>query len=281
MGIVEAVVLGIVQGLTEFLPVSSTAHLRLVPALAGWQDPGAAFTAAIQLGTTLAVLGYFRKDLAEIAGGWWRGVRDPAARSETAWRQGWAIAAGTVPIVAGGLLAKKWIERDLRSLGVVGATLVALGLVMLAADRLAAQRRTMDEAKARDGVWIGLWQALALVPGASRSGSTITGALLAGFDRRGAARLSFLLSVPAIVAAAVFSLASHASELVSGPMLAPMLVANVFAFVSGWWAIAFLMKLVQTQGLWPFVVYRVALGSTILWLVASGRLDPFVGMGGG
>lgn len=276
----QAAVLGIAQGLTEFLPVSSTAHLRLIPALAGWADPGAPFTAAVQLGTTAAVLGYFRKDLGRISAGWARGIGDKGSRSSLEWRQGWAVAVGTVPIVVVGMLARRWIERDLRSLTVVGSSLVVLGLVMMVAERFAPKSRPIESASVRDGWCIGLWQALAVIPGASRSGSTITGALLAGFDRAAAARLSFLLSIPAIVAAAVFSLVEHAGELIGGSLALPMLVANVFALVSGWWAIAVLMRVMQTRGLWPFVLYRVVLGLTILWLVSSGRIDPFVGMGG-
>jgi undecaprenyl-diphosphatase len=278
--LIQAAVLGIAQGLTEFLPVSSTAHLRLIPALAGWPDPGAPFTAAVQLGTTAAVLGYFRHDLGRIVAGWARGIRSRDARTRPEWGQGWAVVAGTVPIVVVGLLAKGWIERDLRSLTVVGSTLVVLGLVMLVAERVAAKTRPIGSATVRDGLWIGLWQALAVVPGASRSGSTISGALLAGFDRAAAARLSFLLSVPAIVAAAAYSLADHAGELVGGPLAVPLLVANLCALASGWWAIAVLMRVMQTKGLWPFVAYRVVLGLAILWLVASGRMDAFVGMEG-
>ncbi|MGE0001005.1 MAG: undecaprenyl-diphosphatase UppP [Fimbriimonadaceae bacterium] len=280
MGIVEAIVLGIVQGLTEFLPVSSTAHVRVLPALLNWADPGAAFTAAIQIGTTVAVLIYFRKDLFSIALGWAKGLRNSEARQASEWRLGWGIFVGTLPIVVIGLLTKRWIENELRSLTVVAIALVGLGLLMGVAERVGRQAKTLEHLTVRDGLWVGLWQALAVVPGASRSGSTITGALLCGMERSAAARYSFLLSVPAIVAAAVFSLKEHASELLTGPLLVPMLVANLFAFASGWLAIAALLKLIQTRGLWPFVVYRVVLGALLLAMILGGRLDPFVGMAG-
>lgn len=278
MGIVEAIVLGIVQGLTEFLPVSSTAHVRVLPALLSWPDPGAAFTAAIQLGTTLAVLIYFRADLASILGGWARGLRDKGARGNKEWRLGWGIVLGTLPIVVIGLLTKRWIENDLRSLTVVATALIVLGLAMALAERIGRQNKGLERLTVGDGLWVGIWQALALVPGASRSGSTITGALFGGMERSAAARYSFLLSVPAIVAAAVFSLKEHAAELLTGSLLVPMLVANAAAFASGWLAISGLLKWVQTRGLWPFVVYRVLLGATILAMVLGGRLDPFAGM---
>lgn len=280
MGVVEAIVLGIVQGLTEFLPVSSTAHVRVLPALLNWDDPGAAFTAAIQIGTTVAVLIYFRKDLLSIALGWAKGLSNPEARKASEWKLGWGIVVGTLPIVVTGLLTKRWIENELRSLTVVAIALIGLGLLMGIAERVGGQAKTLDRLTVRDGLWVGLWQALAIVPGASRSGSTITGALFGGMERSAAARYSFLLSVPAIVAAAVFSLKEHASELLTGSLLLPMLVANLFAFASGWLAIAALLKLIQTRGLWPFVVYRVVLGGILLVMIFSGRLHPFVGMAG-
>lgn len=280
MGLIEAVVLGIVQGLTEFLPVSSTAHIRVLPAVLGWEDPGAAFTAAIQIGTMVAVILFFRKDLIGIASKWAAGFGKPEARQLPEWRLGWGIAVGTLPIVGIGLLTKRWVENELRSLVVVACALIVFGILMGVAERVGRQGRSLEKLTVRDGLWVGLWQALALIPGASRSGSTITGALFAGMERSAAARYSFLLSVPAIVAAAIFSLKEHASELVTGSLLVPMLVANLFAFASGWLAISFLLKLIQTRGLVPFVVYRIVLGGLLLAFVLTGRLDPFIGMAG-
>lgn len=274
MGLLEALVLGLVQGLTEFLPISSTAHVRLIPVAMGWSDPGAPFTAVIQLGTLLAVLIYFWADLVRASRGWWRGVRgEPSEES----RMGWAILIGTIPIVVLGMVLKDSIEGSWRSLQVIAWSLILMGIVMLLAERLGKKLRARSDITPRDGLFIGLWQALSLVPGASRSGSTISGALFAGFEREAAARISFLLSVPAIFGAAVFSLMEHA-DVFSGPMLWPAVVANVAAFGSGYAAIAFLIKFLQTRSMNVFVAYRVALGVIILALLQTGALAPLQGL---
>lgn len=267
----QAIVLGIVQGLTEWLPISSTAHLRIVPELAGWPDPGAAFTASIQLGTLLAVLIYFGRDLARTAAGWARGWTRPELRKTEEYRLGWGIALGTIPIVALGLLLKSRIESEWRSLYVVAFALIGMGAILLLAERAVRTSRGLGNVRAMDGLWVGLWQALALVPGASRSGSTISGALLAGFDRTSAARLSFLLSVPSVLAAGVFSLWEHRAQLL-GELLVPMLVANVFSFVAGYSTIAFLMGYLQRRGVLLFVAYRFVLGIAILAAIQGGIL---------
>lgn len=183
MGLVEAIVLGIVQGLTEFLPISSTAHIRIVPSLVGWPDPGAAFTAVIQLGTIVAVIVYFWSDLCRFFLGWLAGMRDPHRRSSLEWRMGWAIVVGTIPIAIFGLLFKDSIEGSLRSLYVIAIALIALGLLMMVAEIVGRRDRSLEGVRLRDGLWVGFWQALALIPGASRSGTTITGGLFAGLDR--------------------------------------------------------------------------------------------------
>ncbi len=271
MGIAEALLLGVVQGLTEFLPISSTAHVRVVPALLGWEDPGAGFTAVIQLGTLLAVILYFRSDLARALGGWLRSFWDVKARSSADARIGWAICAGTVPIVVAGLFFKERIENQWRSLEVVAIALIAVGLLLLAAEELSKHRRGVDETRVRDGFWVGLWQALALVPGVSRSGITIAGALFAGFDRPAAARLSFLLSVPSVVGAAALSAYSHRELFQS--MLGPILVANVAALASGYAAIAGLLRFLQRHGTYAFIAYRIALGLGLLLALRSGWLS--------
>lgn len=276
MGLIEAIVLGIVQGLTEFLPISSTAHLRILPALLGWDDPGASFTAVIQLGTLGAVLLYFRSELAAALGAWGRSLVDASFRRTPEGRLGWAIFWGTIPIVVLGVLFKSSIEHELRSLQVIAWSLIGMGLLLGVADRMASGVRTEEEATVRDGVWVGLWQCIALIPGASRSGSTITGALLGRFDRAAAARFSFLLSVPSVFAAGVFSLKEHAGDL-GGQWLA-VLVATAVSFAVGYASIAFLIRYLQTRGLIPFVVYRVALGAAILALLASGTLQPDTGL---
>lgn len=277
MGLVEAIVYGIVQGLTEFLPISSTAHLRLLPVVMNRPDPGASFTAAIQLGTLVAVLLYFWRDLVAALTGWLRGLRGGEAAQTPEARLGWAIVVGTIPISIFGLLLKDRIETSFRSLYVVGAMLIVMGLLLAVADRRGRKERGMADVRALDGLWVGLWQAVALIPGASRSGSTITGALFAGFDRSTAARFSFLLSIPAILLAGVFNLAEHASVLL-GSNLVPMLVANLFAFITGYASIAWLMNLLQKRSTMGFVVYRVLLGVALIALIAAGTLDPLAGL---
>ncbi len=195
----QAIVLGVVQGLTEFLPISSTGHLRIVPAFLGWEDPGAAFTAVTQLGTMLAVLLYFRADLWRIARTWLASLRRPELRGELDARMGWYILLGTIPIGIFGLAFDNQIEEGARSLYLIGCTLIVLGLLLLAAERAATHERPLEAINRRDAIVIGFAQALALVPGVSRSGATLTAGLFLGFDRRSAARYSFLLSVPAVV----------------------------------------------------------------------------------
>src|SRR4051794_37839420 len=199
MSALEAIVLGMVQGVTEFLPISSTGHLRIVPALVGWEAPGAAFTAVVQLGTTAAVLIYFRRDLWRIALAWLDSVRTRGRRRDLDARLGWYIFIGTIPIGIFGFIFKDQIETGARDLYVIGIALIVFGFVMLAADRLTAQTREVQQLNARDGVFIGVAQALALVPGVSRSGATISAGLFRGLTREAAARYSFLLSTPAVV----------------------------------------------------------------------------------
>ncbi|MFN7171274.1 MAG: undecaprenyl-diphosphate phosphatase [Fimbriimonadaceae bacterium] len=278
MNVFQAIVLGVIQGLTEFLPVSSTGHLRVLPALFGWEDPGAPFTAVIQLGTTLAVLIYFRKDLWNAVTGWIKGLRGGEAAKTTDARMGWAIIIGTIPIIIFGFTFKDQIENQLRSLYVVAWTLIAMSGVMLAADQMGKKKRGLTSVKWLDGLWVGLWQCIALIPGASRSGSTITGALFAGFDRSTAARFSFLLSVPAITAAAIFAMREHSSMLVDPAMATNIWVANIVSFFAGYAAIAFLISFLQRHSLLVFIVYRVLLGILLLVLLQIGFLTPFQGM---
>jgi undecaprenyl-diphosphatase len=299
MSTFEAIVLGIVQGLTEFLPISSTGHLRIVPAFVGWDDPGSAFTAVIQLGTTAAVLIYFRDDLWRIARAWLGSFRagpggiraargstgsrpgKTAAARSTGWRSlstdarlGWYIVLGTIPIGIFGLAFKHDIEHGARSLYLIGTVLIVFGLVMLAADRTARQTRALEDMAPRDGLLVGAAQALALVPGVSRSGATIAAGLFAGLTREAAARYSFLLSTPAIVLAALFELKGivDGSEH-TGASTSDLIVATFFAFVVGYWSISFLLRFVTRHGLVPFVVYRVLLGALVLALTAGGAIS--------
>ena len=278
MSLFEAIVLGIVQGLTEFLPISSTGHLRIVPAFAGWDDPGSAFTAVIQLGTTVAVLIYFREDLWRIAQAWLRSFRrrgpTPDARENADSRLGWYIVLGTIPIGIFGLAFKHQIEHGARSLYLIGTVLIVFGFVMLAAERYGTRRRELASMTPADGAFVWVAQALALVPGVSRSGATISAGLFRGLTREAAARYSFLLSTPAIVLAALFELKGivDGSEHVHASA-GDIVLATVLAFVVGYWSISFLLRFVTRHGLVWFVVYRVLLGALVLALTAAGAIS--------
>jgi undecaprenyl-diphosphatase len=260
-----AILLGVVQGLTEFLPISSTAHLRVVPALLGQPDPGAAFTAVVQLGTLLAVIGYFVKELAGMARAAVTAPRSPEARHF------WYIGLGTVPIGLAGLLGKRWITGELRSLVVVATALIVVGVLMGWVDRRSQGTRTTAQLTLRDALLIGVGQALALVPGVSRAGATITTALLLGYTRPDAARWSFLLAVPAIGAAGLYELPDALRELGPGAGW-PLVVSTLVAGVTGYLSIAWLLRHLRTRSLAGFAVYRVVVGALILILLALGRI---------
>jgi undecaprenyl-diphosphatase len=271
MSAFEAIVLGVVQGLTEFLPISSTAHLRIVPAFAGWEDPGAAFTAVVQLGTMAAVLLYFREDLWRIARASRAALRDREARKSIDARLGLYIVLGTIPIAIFGLIFKDQIETGARDLTLIGCALIALGLVLLAAEKVATHRRDLDDLTRRDGLIIGLAQAAALVPGVSRSGATITAGLFLGFERTAAARYSFLLSVPAVVLSGLFEL-RHVGD-GQGAAALPTAIATLIAFIVGYASIAFLLRYLVHHSTAIFVGYRVLLGVVVLALVANGTIS--------
>jgi undecaprenyl-diphosphatase len=268
--LIRAVVLGIVQGLTEFLPISSSGHLRIVPALLGWEDPGAAFTAVIQLGTMAAVLVYFWSDLWRIATTWLRSLRDPSLRSDLDARMGWYLIIATVPIVVFGVAFAGQIETGARDLRLIGTMLILFGLVLYVADRTGRQSRDLDSLRTPDGIGIGLAQSLALVPGVSRSGATISAGLFRGFTREAAARFSFLLSIPAVVLSGIYEL----KDVGSGAYGAgPTAVATVLAFITGYASIAWLLRYLVNHSVTVFVVYRVAVGVLVLGLVAAGTLE--------
>src|SRR4051794_498615 len=271
MSSLEAVVLGAVQGLTEFLPISSSGHLRIVPALLGWEDPGAGFTAVIQLGTMAAVLIYFRADLMRIAAAFLRELRIPFGRRSHEANLGWFILLGTIPIAIFGFIFKDQIESGARSLYLIGSALILFSFVMLFAEHVATRRRSIESLDGRDGFYIGLAQALALVPGVSRSGATISAGLFRGFDRVSAARYSFLLSVPAVVLSGLFELrkVGEAGE----PSVAATVIATFVAFVVGYASIAWLIRYLGGHSLRIFVVYRIALGVLVLSLTASGAIS--------
>jgi undecaprenyl-diphosphatase len=270
----EAIVLGIVQGLTEFLPISSTGHLRIVPALAGWEDPGAAFTAVTQLGTMAAVLLYFRADLTRIARAWLRSLRDREERRSLDARMGWYILLGTIPIGIFGYAFKDQIETGARDLYLIGTTLIVLGLLLLVAEKVGSRERSLDKIGPRDGIAIGFAQACALVPGVSRSGATITAGLFLGFDRASAARYSFLLSVPAVVLSGLFELNTIITEGDKDHVgLGPVVIATFLAFVVGYASIAFLLRYLETHSTIVFVAYRIVLGTLVLVLVSTGAIS--------
>jgi undecaprenyl-diphosphatase len=266
----EAVVLGIVQGVTEFLPISSTAHLRIVPALLGWHDAGAAFTAVLQLGSLLAVIGYFLTDLLRMLRATATALADRSRPPEPPARELGYLIVGTIPVGIAGIAFKHAIEGSLRSLWVIATALIVVGLALAYVERVARRDRSFESITLRDAVIIGCAQALALVPGVSRSGITLLAALGLGMRREAAARFSFLLSVPAVAAAGIFELPKvlHARD-VSGSALAIGLVA---AAVSGYASIAWLLRFLRVRSTIPFVVYRVALGTLLLALLATGRL---------
>ena len=271
MSLLEAIVLGIAQGLTEFLPISSTAHLRIVPAFAGWPDPGAAFTAVTQLGTMTAVLLYFREDLIRIARAWLRSLRDPALRRGLDARLGWYIILGTIPIGIFGLLFKDQIETGARDLYLIGVALIVLGLVLLLAEKVGKRNRSMAQIRTKEGVVIGFAQALALIPGVSRSGATISAGLFMDLTRTAAARFSFLLSIPAVVLSGLFELASIASgEEGETASAFGLVIATLLAFITGYASIAFLLRYLTNHSTAVFVAYRVVLGSVVLALVGAG-----------
>jgi undecaprenyl-diphosphatase len=264
MGWIEAIVLGLVQGLTEFLPISSSGHLLIVPELFGWDDPGAAFTAITQLGTIAAVLVYFRQDLAAIFAGAWAGLRHRDQRATPEVRIFLMVALGTIPIAVFGLLLSDSIETSARDIQLTAIMLIAFGLVMELADRIGPQRDELNELSVKNGVLIGFAQALALVPGVSRSGSTISMGRALGLQRQAAARYSFLLSIPAVVLSGTYSL----KDIGNGVELAPTILATVVAFVTGYAAIAFLIDYLGKHGMTIFSAYRVVLGVVILLFIA-------------
>ena len=274
MSLIEAIVLGLVQGLTEFLPISSTAHLRIVPAFFGWEDPGAAFTAVTQLGTMAAVLLYFRADLWRIARAWLGSLPPGRPAGGLDARLGWYLIAATVPIVVFGVLFERQIETGARSLYLMGTTLIGLGLVLLAAERVGSHRRPLESISAREGVLVGFAQAAALVPGVSRSGATISAGLFLGLDRQSAARFSFLLSVPAVVLSGVFQLVGivRGDPGESGGFVG-LAVATLLAFAVGYASIAFLLRWLASHSTAVFVVYRVVLGVVVLALAAVGVIS--------
>ncbi len=279
----EAIVLGVVQGLTEFLPISSSAHIRVVgPLLPSGGDPGAAFTAIIQIGTEAAVLLYFRKDIIRIISAWFRALagrngKDRAARlgkGSTDARMGWWIILGTVPIVVLGVVFQDYIENHLRNLYLTATVLALFALVLGWADRVGRKERHLTELTAKDAILLGFAQAMALIPGVSRSGGTISMALFLGLTREAAARYSFLLAIPAVLGSGLYEIATNSEELTAagGPGWVNTVIASVAAFAVGYVVIVWFLKLVTRYSFWPFVWYRIGLAVTIFALLGVGAV---------
>jgi undecaprenyl-diphosphatase len=273
-GWIEAAFLGLIQGLTEFLPVSSSAHLRIIgPLLPSGVDPGAAFTAITQIGTEAAVLIYFRHDIWRMAKAWANSVVSPQWRADPDARMGWLILVGTLPIALLGLLFKDAIESSLRNLYITAAMLVGFALVLAYADRMGTKQRTLDQLSWRDGILFGFAQAMALIPGVSRSGGTITAGLLMGYTREAAARYSFLLAIPAVLASGAYQLVRSWGQ-PSAVAPGPTALATLVAFVVGYGVIVVFLRLVSSRGYMPFVLYRIALGAAVIVLLGAGVLTP-------
>jgi undecaprenyl-diphosphatase len=269
----QAIVLGLVQGLTEFIPISSTAHLRIVPALLGWGDPGAPFSAVIQLGTLVAVLLYFAREIGRFTVAALASLVSAEARRSTDARLAWSIAAGNVPIVVLGLAFRHVIETELRSLYLIGAMLVVIALALWAAERRGEGPDAMERLSFRRVLAIGGFQALALIPGASRSGSTILGGLLVRLKRADAARFSFLLGIPAILGAALLELPHVLAGIRHGELTATTLALGLLtALIVGYASIAFLLRYLQHNSTMLFVFYRLGLAAVVIGLAASGTI---------
>ncbi|ASW57679.1 undecaprenyl-diphosphate phosphatase [Plantactinospora sp. KBS50] len=272
MGWVEVIVLGLVQGLTEFLPISSSAHLRITSAIFFRQDAGASFTAVTQLGTEAAVLVYFAKDIWRITRTWVVGIWDRSVRSSLDYRMAWYVIVGTIPIGIFGLLFKDDIRTAARNLWLVATVLIVFAFILAFAEFWGRQTRTIKNFTMRDAIVMGFAQAMALIPGVSRSGGTLTAGLFLNLTREVAARYSFLLAIPAVLISGLFSLPDVFDSSGHHPSGAQMVVATVIAFGVGYASIAWLLRYVSHHTLYLFVLYRVALGSLVLALLMTGTI---------
>lgn len=275
MSWIEAIVLGLVQGLTEFLPVSSSGHLRITSALFFDRDAGASFTAVTQLGTEAAVLLYFARDIWRITKTWFVGLRDRSVRTSLDYRMAWYVIIGSIPIGAFGFLFADQIRTAARNLWLVATMLIAFSFVIAFAEYWGRQTRRIEHFRLRDGVVMGFAQAMALIPGVSRSGATLTAGLFLGLTREAAARYSFLLAIPAVVMSGVFSIPDVFERGGPGstPTVAQMVVATLIAFAVGYAAIAWLLRYVTRHSLYVFVLYRVAVGTLVLCLLLTGTVS--------
>ncbi|KAB1660187.1 undecaprenyl-diphosphate phosphatase [Pseudoclavibacter chungangensis] len=279
MGWFEAIILGLVQGLTEFLPISSSAHIRIVGEWIGVDDPGATFTAIIQIGTEAAVLVYFWKDITRIISRWFASLTKKVPRDDPDARMGWLIIIGSVPIVLLGYFLQSLIRDQFRSLWIVAISLIVFGVILGLADIFGRNAKNLENLSWRDGIVYGFAQALALIPGVSRSGGTITAGRIMGYDRPSAARYSFLLAIPAVFGSGLYELASALTDDASTMTVGwiPTIIATIIAFGSGLAVIAYLMRYIEKGSFMPFVLYRIALGTLIIVLLALGVMQPLGG----
>lgn len=271
MSWLEVVVLGVLQGLTEFLPISSSAHLRIASEVFFDRDAGAAFTAVTQLGTEAAVLVYFARDIGHLVGVWFRGIVNPWTRITADYRLAWLVIIGTIPIGVLGFLFEDQIQTVARNLWLVATTLVVFGVLLGLAERYGRQQRELKELTVRDGILLGFAQAMALIPGVSRSGGTITAGLFLGYSRPAAVRYSFLLAIPAVVASGLFQLPDVFSG--DGPSAVQMVTATLIAFAVGYAAIAWLLRYVERHSVYLFVGYRVVLGASLFLALNTGWIS--------
>jgi undecaprenyl-diphosphatase len=262
-----------VQGLTEFLPISSSAHQAIVGQFFGGQDPGSAFTAITQLGTESAVIIYFRKDIWLIIKNWVLALIGKLPRNDPEARLGWLVIIGSIPIVVLGLVFQDAIDHGLRNLWTTAAMLAGFGIIIGVIDQVAANARPLESMTWRHGLFLGLVQSLALIPGVSRSGATIAGGLALGYERVAAAKYSFLLAIPAVVGSGLFKLADISSDPVP-PAWGPIALATVISFAIGYAVIAWLLRYISTHNFMPFVIYRIALAVLVAILLLTGVLSP-------
>jgi undecaprenyl-diphosphatase len=275
INLVQAVVLGMVQGLTEFLPISSTAHLKVIPVALGWGDPGVAYTAIIQLGSIAAVLWYFWGDLVEITTGAFKAIRRSEYQSNE-FRMALGIGLGSLPIIFFGLLIKVLIpdfdKSPLRSLAAIACASIVMSLLLGLAEKIGQRKRDFAHLEVRDGILMGLAQAMSLIPGVSRSGSTLTAGLFMGLERATAARFSFLLGIPAITLAGLVELKDVVQEGVGDAGIISLIVGVISAAVFSYLSIAWLLNFLKTQSTWVFIWYRLLFGVAILSALYAGRL---------
>lgn len=268
---VEAIILGIVQGLTEFLPISSSAHLLIVGQLFfDGRDPGAAFTAVSQIGTEMAVIVYFAKDIGRIISKWFQALAGRVSQKDPDVRMGWMVIVGSIPIGILGVLFEDAIDNTLRNLWITATMLAGVAIVLAVADRLAKNERTLDNLTWRHAIFLGLWQALALIPGVSRSGATISGGLFMGYRREAAARYAFLLAVPAVMTSGIYKLKDIGDDATAA--WGPTILATAIAFVIGYAVIAWLLRYVASHTFTVFVIYRLTLAALLVGLLATGTI---------